>query len=556
MPSSKAYNLVYSSMPESQDADIQEGYFQEGEVVVYHSRTHSGYLRTRITKIHAVAGVVQAIDLTCKKSADMAKIAKIHEAPSVERQENVLAELPSPLFVENAERRRADTYLEGLIAYEAGAVGKAYSEPQSPAMFSVGDKVFYNSKTHSQQILAVVEGVTADGLYDLDVKKSAHPLNLLPYVESPSPAPALATAPAFPTQAPPRPEERTATRVQLPIQHVRVMDSAPVRVMDGTPTNAGATPLSCTPSSAAEFVASRHTGEGRIVSCKVSAAVPIGPTVPSPIRSGAPPVSFFPQSMTPKANTPKATSAAAAEIVSRLCGELRCGRFDPQLPEVRQQLLAQLQLRPNSRIQEMGGFAGGLNQGIWIVTSGNQKLVLKQVRCQRIASNILTEAENFVRIVKDHPEISRDPLIAFPVKLLSCIGPEGKFSDVICMKKSPGERLCEFVAAKFYAKQMVLLQRALQQVGQALARFHQRYEEQHGDFQPSNIYYQEKTGVVTFIDVGGMGVPTMGNDVDHFHQCMRAMTVSYNANLYVDLLRAFDKGYQSPASPKFQGSMR
>ena len=31
----------------------------------------------------------------------------------------VLAELPSPLFVENAERRRADTYLEGLIAYEA-----------------------------------------------------------------------------------------------------------------------------------------------------------------------------------------------------------------------------------------------------------------------------------------------------------------------------------------------------------------------------------------------------------------------------------------------------
>ena len=30
-----------------QDADIQEGYFQEGEVVVYHSRTHSGQLGCR-----------------------------------------------------------------------------------------------------------------------------------------------------------------------------------------------------------------------------------------------------------------------------------------------------------------------------------------------------------------------------------------------------------------------------------------------------------------------------------------------------------------------------
>ena len=53
----------------------------------------------------------------------------------------------------------------------------------------------------------------------------------------------------------------------------------------------------------------------------------------------------------------------------------------------------------------MGGFKGGLNQGIWIVSDGDQHLVLKQSRCQRIASGILTEAENFVRILKDHPEI-------------------------------------------------------------------------------------------------------------------------------------------------------
>lgn len=63
------------------------------------------------------------------------------------------------------------------------------------------------------------------------------------------------------------------------------------------------------------------------------------------------------------------------------------------------------------------------------------------------------------------------------------------------------------------------------------------------------------------VKVGGMGVPTMGTDVDHFHQCVgkpssvlpaagqwpaaafevRAMTASYQVNLHAELLRAFDK---------------
>ncbi|CAK8996625.1 Hypothetical protein SCF082_LOCUS4871 [Durusdinium trenchii] len=125
------------------------------------------------------------------------------------------------------------------------------------------------------------------------------------------------------------------------------------------------------------------------------------------------------------------------------------------------------------------------------------------------------------------------------------------------MKKCPGERLCEFVAHKFYANQMSQLTHALELVGQSLSQFHFRYgHEQHGDFQPSNIYYEESTDTVTFIDVGGMGVPTLGGDVDHFHQCIRAMTSSYQANLFVELLRAFDKGYQSPCTPRLQQGFR
>jgi len=447
----------------------------------------------------------------------------------------VLAEAPSPL--NNAELRRVDTEDVGmhddvrigskvLQTIPGRAVHAAHAADASPGgRFRVGDKVFYNSRSLNQKMVAVVEGITSDGHYDLDVKKSADPKNLSPYIETP-------------------------TAVQLPLQLVRSEGAGGVGV--GTPQD-NSTPRGFG-NGAADFVARRYTGEGRIVSCKAFAAVPIGPQVPSPNTRTPTPVraqgakSFFLPGSTPRVcAAPKAPNPVVTEMIRRLCGEIRCAeRFKPSLGAIRQQLLQQLGLTKTAQIKEMGGFKGGLNQGIWIVTDNGQKLVLKQSRCQRIASNILTEAENFVRILKDHPEIANDPLVAFPVKIFSCTGPEGKISDIIAMKKCPGERLCEFVAAKFYANQMQQLNCALEEVGHCLAQFHSRYgNEQHGDFQPSNIYYEEKTKVVTFIDVGGMGVPTMGTDVDHFHQCVRAMTASYQVNLHVELLRAFDKGYHS-----------
>ena len=80
----------------------------------------------------------------------------------------------------------------------------------------------------------------------------------------------------------------------------------------------------------------------------------------------------------------------------------------------------------------MGGFKGGLNQGIWIVSDSDRQLVLKQSKCERTASSILSEAENFVRIAKEQPQIASDPLVAFPVKIFSCIGSEGdRLSDLI-----------------------------------------------------------------------------------------------------------------------------
>jgi len=598
MPVDTSDEAVHFVMPsESQARDIPEGYFQDGEAVVYHSRTHSGFLRTRIAKVHVVGGVVQAIDLACKKSADLTKIAKIQSGEVVDsagadndsrkHRGNVLTELPSPLHVENAERWPTETRGgDGILCYDSQA-GKQQKLPTSTEIrrennevalpgserFNIGDKVFYYSKTHSQTVVAEVKGITADGLYDLDVKKRALPENVSRYVEeaappappappapAPYPPPLPASIPGDQAPYPPPPMgdrdvPRQATRVVLPLQKVYMAN-------DGFAATdcSGATPLGFHMPPTAFSIPSGRYGEGQVVSCKVSAAVPMGPRPPTPDSNRTPgpaaTASFFPSGgMTPKATTAKtpAQAAAAAELVASLRGEIRVnGSFEPRQPEIRAQLVQQLSLGGRAQIQEMSGFKGGLNLGIWLV-SGGAELVLKQVRCARVASNVLTEAENFIRVVKENPEIAQDPAVAFPVKILSCVGADRRpVSDLIVMKKSRGERLCEYVATKFYANQVPQLCAAMEAVGRALRRFHERYgNQQHGDFQPSNIYYDESTASVSFIDVGGMGVPTTGNDLEHFHQCMRSMTTGYEPHLHVDLLNAFDKGYQS--SPSHQG---
>jgi len=639
---------VVFSMP-GKDEVISEGYFHEGEAVVYHSRTQSAYLRTRITKIHILAGVVQAIDLSCKKSADLSKIAKIQETGADPWREKVLAELPLPLHAENVEveRRRADTVNGAVVDGDRNGVTgskvlqKGRPETQGPR-FKVGDKVLYESRTLNQKVIAVVEGITPDGFYDLNVKKAADPKNIYPYLGEPPSA--QEDVPLQPLRAesltphgngvPPMVFADTAAdfvgsrqgearvlscrisavplgqvlaespladagyddgarngsqvrRSDLPspgaarfnigdkvFYNSRTLNQKVIAIIEGITSDGfydldvkkSADPRNispylespdCSPFAlgAAEFVASRYTGEGRIVNCKAFPAIPVGPQAPSPHTRTPTPVRAA--GSTPRVcAVPKAPSPAVAEMIKRLGGELRCpSTFKPANAMIRQQLLQHLGLSDGAQIKEMGGFKGGLNQGIWIVSDGDgPQLVLKQSRCQRIASGILTEAENFVRILKDHPEIAFDPLIAFPVKILGCTGPEGKISDIIVMKMCPGKRLCEFVAAKFYANQMQQLNNALEEVGHCLAQFHFRYgHEQHGDFQPSNIYYEERTNVVTFIDVGGMGVPTMGTDVDHFHHCIRAMTASYHENLHAELLQAFDKGYQSATPDSKRG---
>jgi len=221
--------------------------------------------------------------------------------------------------------------------------------------------------------------------------------------------------------------------------------------------------------------------------------------------------------------------------------------FNPARPALRAQLLEKLQRPQNASIAAMQGFRGGLNEGVWFVTcAGQEDLVLKLVRCRRIAPNILTEAENFQKLSREHANAFRDPLLALPFKIFSCVGRGGmKVNDLIVMRRVPGERLAEWIARKWHTAQLAHIWQLFERLGARLAEYHCRYcEVQHGDFQPSNIFYDEETDDLCFIDMGGMGVPTTETDIEHFVKSLNLLSQSYDQQAAVEGEFHFKQGYQ------------
>jgi len=273
----------------------------------------------------------------------------------------------------------------------------------------------------------------------------------------------------------------------------------------------------------------------------------------------------------PAASIPRRAAAEAVVAPQMMCGgamgggacssggrrptlevaELQIGAdaFNPAHPSVRSQLASKLGISGTPGVEEMQGFRGGLNEGVWFLTDmkpgGNEVIVLKLVRGHRIATAVLTESENFLKLNRDHPGIANDPSVAFPVKIFNCFGPDRqKRYDLIAMKKVRGERLAELIARLWYGNKVPQLMQVFERLGVVLAEFHQRYgNSQHGDFQPSNIFYDEDRGDMSLIDIGGMGVPTMETDVEHFERSMKLLAEAYGAQLARDGIRAFQQGY-------------
>lgn len=184
---------------------------------------------------------------------------------------------------------------------------------------------------------------------------------------------------------------------------------------------------------------------------------------------------------------------------------------------------------------------GGLNDGIW------------KAKCREGSSFIMKlvskpeEASNFRRLGSEHPEIAHDGSVAFPTHIMRLRNPSGqRVYDLIIMRMARGKSIGDVIAERHYAGRGNTIPTILELVGACMAKFHHAYRgKQHGDLQSSNVFYDEVTGDVTLIDIGGMGAQCADSDKDHFTHSLNMLLRAYSAQLEVLCRHSFDRGYLS-----------
>jgi hypothetical protein len=215
---------------------------------------------------------------------------------------------------------------------------------------------------------------------------------------------------------------------------------------------------------------------------------------------------------------------------------------------LKQKLCAALHMGQDARIESMSGNWGGQNQGMWVLQDSQRSFIIKATSAMRRNAAFPSEAEAFAKIAQRHPMIRTDPQLAFPVKVLLCRDASGaRQHDLIVMHKAPGIQLSTLIARKC-KRQADVLNDIFQGAGQFIAGIHNRYQMQHGDFQPSNVFYDEATDVFTLIDVCGMesAHTHLDSDVDHFLESLRLVARGLQATeLSNDGNRYFQMGYSA-----------
>merc|ERR1719253_1236864 len=155
--------------------------------------------------------------------------------------------------------------------------------------------------------------------------------------------------------------------------------------------------------------------------------------------------------------------------------------------------------------------SGGFNNGVWNLThDGTLGVVLKLVDGTRRHAAVPTDTEKFLKLFKMAPHIVREFSIAFPVKIYSLRGPAGSLNqDLIIMRRASGLQLTQLLYLKFHSNEFDDLNRVFREFGEYMFTIHRIYQGmQHGDCQPSNVFYDSINGFFTLIDVADMGWPS------------------------------------------------
>lgn len=232
--------------------------------------------------------------------------------------------------------------------------------------------------------------------------------------------------------------------------------------------------------------------------------------------------------------------------------DLSCGNGppDPTQPALRKQLASRLGVRQNASIILMAK-AGGQNEGVWALEDGARSFVLKLVRNQDSYVLMPTETERFLQLSAQHTTMITDPCLTFPRMIfrLKATVPAGSY-DLLVMPRAAGERVSDVIAILWARGQMPQIVSILERAGGFLKDFHIRYgHQQHCDFQPSNVFYDEVSGKFTMVDLADIGSQAISEkDFDHFIGGLRLLSKSFGPQFLQEGQRAFQAGYNSARS--------
>lgn len=228
--------------------------------------------------------------------------------------------------------------------------------------------------------------------------------------------------------------------------------------------------------------------------------------------------------------------------------------FNPTDRAFQQQLKSKLGVDQRSVIECLGGFEGARNEGIFILKSCGEELVLKLVKSQTPFPGVPTEAENFIELSRAHPTLGTDIAVAFPRYIIRLLGSRQECRyDLIVMPKAPGRALANVIIERWRAGRSAEAMDILEKVGVCLSGFHQRYGgKQHCDLTPTNVLFDEASFRVYFIDLGGMGTLTSESDKSYFARCFRSSAQLISAQLATQGIQHFNQGYDRTATGQIQ----
>jgi len=229
--------------------------------------------------------------------------------------------------------------------------------------------------------------------------------------------------------------------------------------------------------------------------------------------------------------------------------------FDPMHPPLRSRLLQRLGFGQDAIIEPSMDNSGAFNDGVWHLYDRNTfGLTLKLVDSSRRHPARPTDTEKFVEIAKACPTIMSEFSVAFPVMILILIPELPSQSDIsnkdlIVMRRAGGVQLTRTIYDKFHNNELAELSRIFGEFGAFMAKMHRVYKgRQHGDCQPSNVFYDRLVDSFTLIDAADFGYgPFMtewgGDDVENFVRGLKTLTQWYGPNVIADVEANFRAGY-------------